>query len=45
LPVEGEEYLYDVSNDGERFLAAVRPESQAKDALTVVQSWTAGLKQ
>jgi serine/threonine protein kinase len=37
-------YLYDVSPDGQRLLAAVRPENPPQKLLTVVLNWTAGLK-
>ena len=38
-------YNYDVSLDGQKFLAVVAPEQQGPEALlTVVQNWTAGLK-
>jgi Tol biopolymer transport system component len=35
---------YDVSTDGRRFLAAIPPEGDSREPLTVVQNWTAGLK-
>ncbi len=35
--------LYDVSADGQRFLAAVPPETKADEPLTVVENWAAGL--
>jgi Tol biopolymer transport system component len=35
---------YDVSSDGQRFLALVHPEGETGGPLTVVQNWTAGLK-
>jgi len=35
---------YDVSGDGQRFLAAVPLEGQSQEPLTVVLNWTAGLK-
>jgi len=37
-------YLYDVSADGQRILAAVPPTQNASEPLTLVQNWTAGLK-
>jgi dipeptidyl aminopeptidase/acylaminoacyl peptidase len=40
----GEGYPYDVSADGQRFLAAMPPEEDAGQELTVVQNWLAGLK-
>ncbi len=39
----GDGYLYDVSADGQRFLAAVPPEEETQE-LTVIQNWAAGLK-
>jgi hypothetical protein len=38
-------WVYDVSADGQRFLALVRPEGSEVDTLTVVQNWTATLKE
>ena len=35
---------YDVSADGQRFLALLPPEGETGAPLTVVQNWTAGLK-
>ena len=35
---------YDVSTDGQRFLAVVPPEGKVQEPLTVVQNWMAGLK-
>ncbi len=35
---------YDVSADGQRFLAALAPEGETGAPLTVVQNWTAALK-
>jgi hypothetical protein len=37
-------YLYDVSADGQRVLAAALREQQASAPLTLVQNWTALLK-
>jgi eukaryotic-like serine/threonine-protein kinase len=37
-------YLYDVSADGQRFLAIMPNEQAAPEPLTLVQNWTAGLK-
>jgi Tol biopolymer transport system component len=43
--IGGRGYLYDVSADGQRFLAEVPVEqSTTAEPLTVVQNWTAGLK-
>ena len=36
--------FFDVSADGQRFLAALPPESESVETLTVVQNWMAGLK-
>ena len=38
-------FFYDVSPDGQQLLALIRPEGSADRTLTVVQNWTAGLKQ
>ena len=35
---------YDVSDDGQRFLAPLPPEEEITEPLTVVVNWTAGLK-
>ena len=35
---------YDVSADGQRFLAVMPNEQPAPEPLTLVQNWTAGLK-
>jgi hypothetical protein len=35
---------YDVSADGQRFLAVTQPEQNAGEPLTLVQNWAAGLK-
>ena len=35
---------YDVSSDGQRFLALVHPEGETGGPLTVVQNWTAGMQ-
>jgi WD40-like Beta Propeller Repeat len=35
---------YDVSADGQRFLAPLTPEGEVHEPLTVVLNWTAGLK-
>jgi hypothetical protein len=35
---------YDVTADGQRFLAIVPNEHRIVEPLTVVQNWTAGLK-
>ena len=35
---------YDVSADGQRFLALLPPEGEVAEPLTVVLNWTAGLK-
>jgi hypothetical protein len=35
---------YDVSPDGQRFLAVAEPERSASPALTLLQNWTALLK-
>ena len=44
LPV-GKGYLYDVSADGQRILAAVPPETRrGAEPITLVQNWAAGLK-
>ena len=40
----GAGYQYDVSVDGQRFLAAVTPDKTATEPLMLVQNWTAGLK-
>lgn len=40
----GDGYSYDVSADGERFLAAMAPEEDASQELTVIQNWMAWLK-
>jgi hypothetical protein len=41
----GQGYQYDVSADGQRFLAVLPPEQNSNsEPLTVVQNWTAGLK-
>jgi Tol biopolymer transport system component len=40
----GNGYQYDVSADGQRFLALVPPEQTSSAPLTLVQNWTAGLK-
>jgi hypothetical protein len=37
-------YQYDVSADGQRFLAIVANGQGTADSLTLVQNWTAGLK-
>jgi Tol biopolymer transport system component len=37
-------YQYDVSPDGQRFLVMAAPEQNIVPPLTLVQSWTAGLK-
>ncbi|MGA2715641.1 MAG: protein kinase [Bryobacteraceae bacterium] len=37
-------FQYDVSADGQRFLAIVQPEQNAGEPLTLVQNWTALLK-
>jgi hypothetical protein len=37
-------YVYDVSPDGQRFLAIIPDEQAAPEPLTLVQNWTAGLK-
>jgi Tol biopolymer transport system component len=37
-------FSYDVSLDGQKFLAVVPPEQSGAEQLTVVQNWTAGLK-
>ena len=37
-------YQYDVSADGQRFLAVVPPEQSNAAPLTLVQNWVAGLK-
>jgi Tol biopolymer transport system component/DNA-binding winged helix-turn-helix (wHTH) protein len=42
LPAFG--YAYEVSADGQRFLAAVPTGQPAAEPLTVVENWTAGLK-
>jgi hypothetical protein len=40
----GAGYQYDVSADGQRFLAVVALEQPAADSLTLVQNWKVGLK-
>jgi hypothetical protein len=40
----GNGYMYDVSADGQRFLAVVANEQAASEPLTLVQNWTAALK-
>lgn len=40
----GHGYQYDVSPDGQRFLAIVYDEQSAPEPLTLVQNWTAGLR-
>jgi hypothetical protein len=40
----GTGYRYDVSADGQRFLAIVPPEQPNSAPLTLVQNWIAGLK-
>jgi Tol biopolymer transport system component len=37
-------FQYDVSADGQRFLVNTLPEGEQRDAITVVQNWTAGLQ-
>jgi hypothetical protein len=47
FPVTGVGLPYDVSTDGQRFLAVVPPEdtgSNANEAINIVQNWTLGLK-
>jgi eukaryotic-like serine/threonine-protein kinase len=39
--VTGRVYLYDVSADGQRFLAAAAPEQKSSAAVNVVQNWPA----
>jgi len=44
-PLEtGQGYHYDVSPDGQRFLAILPSEPATPEPLTLVQNWTAGLK-
>jgi Tol biopolymer transport system component len=44
LGVTGGGYLYDVSADGQHFLARTEPAATAVQPLTMVQNWTAALK-
>jgi len=37
-------FPYDVSPDGQRFLVNTLPEGEQRDAISVVQNWTAELK-
>jgi eukaryotic-like serine/threonine-protein kinase len=44
LQLDLQGFPYDVSADGQRFLAIVRNEQSAPEPLTLVQNWTSGLK-
>jgi serine/threonine protein kinase len=44
LGVTGGGYLYDVSADGQHFLARTEPAATSMQPLTMVQNWTAALK-
>ena len=44
LPIIGVAHRYDVSPDGQRFLAIVPNEQPDNEPVTLVQNWTAGLK-
>jgi hypothetical protein len=42
--IPNRDYSFDISLDGQRILAAVRPERRGADPITLVQNWFAALK-